>query len=326
MLHPVSRRRLSALCLALLSFCLAPSTQAADAPLRVGVPVWVGWMPWWVAKEKGLFSRRGVAVDLRNFAVQGDAVTALAGGSLDAASLATNDVLTINAVSPKATVVMLHDESAGADMLITRGIDTPLALKGQRIALEVGGVSHFFLNKLLAKYGMSEKDVTVVNMAAPDAGAAFTGKSINAAVTWEPFGTQGVKSGGKLLLTSKDTPGAIVDVLSVRNEVLKNRPEQVRRMVAAWFDALDYVKKHQAEAFKIMAKASGVSVGEFGEMWKGVRIPSLADNRLALGSPGKSGTYGPIVGEMGQFMVTQKLLSKPVSPETMVTGEFLPTK
>jgi NitT/TauT family transport system substrate-binding protein len=326
MSHPVSRRHVGALCLALSSLCVAPSIHAADAPLRIGVPVWVGWMPWWVAQEKGLFAKRGVSVELRNFAVQGDAVTALAGGNLDAASLATNDVLTINAAGPKASVVLLHDESAGADMLITRGIDTPQALKGQRIALEVGGVSHFFLTKLLAKYGMSEKDVTLVNMAAPDAGAAFTAKSIKAAVTWEPFGTQGVKSGGKLLLTSKDTPGAIVDVLSVRNEVLKSNPEQVRRLVAVWFDALDYVKKHQAESFKIMAKASGVSVAEFGEMWKGVRIPTLADNQAALGSKGTPGTYGATVGEMSQFMVSQKLLSSPVAAGSMVSGEFLPAK
>ena len=326
MSHPLSRRRLSALCLAMLSLCAAPSIHSADAPLRVGVPVWVGWMPWWVAKEKGLFAKRGVKVELRNFAVRGDAVTALAGGSLDAASLATNDILTINAAGPKASIVLLHDESAGADMLITRGIDTPQALKGQRIALEIGGVSHFFLINLLAKYGMTEKDVTLVNMAAPDAGAAFTAKSIKAAVTWEPFGTQGVKSGGKLLLTSKDTPGAIVDVLSVRNEVLKTHPEQVRRMIAAWFDALDYVKKHQAESFKIMAKASGVSVAEFGDMWKGVRIPSLNENQLALGATSKPGTYGATVGEMGKFMITQKLLSNSVAPESMVTGDFLPAK
>lgn len=306
---------------------LAPAPAfAAPATLRIGVPVWVGWMPWWVAQEKGLFAKRGVSVELRNFPVQGDAVTSLAGGSLDAASLATNDVLTINAAGPKASVVLLHDESAGADMLITRGIDTPQALKGQRIALEVGGVSHFFLTKLLAKYGMTEKDVTLVNMAAPDAGAAFTAKSIKAAVTWEPFGTQGVKSGGKLLLTSKDTPGAIVDVLSVRNEVLKAHPEQVRRLVAAWFDALDYVKKHQAESFKIMAKASGVSVAEFSEMWKGVRIPTLTDNQAALGSKGTPGTYGATVGEMSQFMVTQKLISNPVAADSMVTGDFLPAK
>ena len=318
-----TRRGASALLLALLTLCSLPAAQAADAPLRIGVPVWVGWMPWWVAQERGLFKRRGVNVELRNFAVQGDAVAALAGGNLDAASLATNDVITINASGPKASVVLLHDESAGADMLIVRGIDSPKALRGQRIALEVGGVSHFLLTKMLAKYGMAEKDVTVVNMAAADAGAAFTAKSINAAVTWEPFGTQGVKSGGKVLLSSKDTPGAIVDVLSIRNEVLKAKPGQVRALVASWFDALDYVQKNQEDAFKIMAKASGVTVAEFAEMWKGVHIPTLAEKKAALAA---NGAFRTTVGDMGRFMQSQKLLTQAVAADSMVSGEFLSAK
>ncbi len=313
-----------ALQLAALMLCISTASLAADAPLRIGVPVWVGWMPWWVAQEEGLFKKHGVAVELVNFPVQGDAVQALASGQLDGASLATNDILTINGSGPKVSVVLLHDESAGADMLIVRGIDAPKGLKGQRIAVEVGGVSHFFLTKLLGKYGMSEKDVTVVNMAAPDAGAAFAAKSINAAVTWEPFGTQGIKSGGKLLLSSKDTPGAIVDVLGMRNAVLKAKPDQVRGLIAAWFDALDYVEKNQEESFKIMAKASGVSVPEFADMWRGVRIPTLADNGKALGLKGAKGTFNATVEEMSRFMVAQKLLPKGVAPGAMVKGDYLP--
>lgn len=322
----MTRRGATAMLAALLVACVLPAGHAAETPLRIGVPVWVGWMPWWVAQEKGLFKARGVAVELRNFAVQGDAVTALASGQLDGASLATNDILTINAAGPKASVVLQHDESAGADMLIVRGIDTPKGLKGQRIALEVGGVSHFFLVKLLARHGLKEKDVTVVNMAAPEAGAAFAANSINATVTWEPFGTQGIKAGGKLLLSSKDTPGAIVDVLGVRNDVLKSRPDQVRRLVAVWFDALDHVRTHRDESFAIMAKASGVSVEEFAEMWKGVRIPTLAENRSALTAKAGPGAYRATVGEMGRFMVSQKLLAKAVAADAMVSADYLPGK
>ncbi|MBX9964629.1 MAG: ABC transporter substrate-binding protein [Burkholderiales bacterium] len=317
-------RLVSALGAAALALCLSTGAVAADAPLRIGVPVWVGWMPWWVAQEEGLFKKHGVAVELVNFPVQGDAVQALASGQLDGASLATNDILSINGGGPKVTVVLLHDESAGADMLIARGIDSPKALKGQRIAVEVGGVSHFFLTKLLAKYGMTEKDVTVVNMAAPDAGAAFAAKSINAAVTWEPFGTQGIKSGGKLLLSSKDTPGAIVDVLGIRNDVLKTKSDQVRRLIAAWFEALEYVHAHQDESFRIMAKASGVSVPEFADMWKGVRIPTLAENGKALGQKGGKGTFHATAEDMSRFMVAQKLLPKGVAPDGMIKGDYLP--
>ena len=316
------------LCMTLCAMLAGGSitAHAAEPALRIGVPVWVGWMPWWVAKEKGLFKKNGVNVKLRNFAVQGDAVQALAGGSLDLSSVATNDILSVNATGPKASVVLLHDESAGADMMITRGIDTPAGLKGQRIAVEVGGVSHFFLSKLLTKNGLTEKDVTVVNMTAPDAGAAFAVKAINVAVTWEPYGSQGVKAGGKVLLSSKDTPGAIVDVLGARNDVLKNRPDAVRRVIASWFDALQYVEQHRDESFKIMAKASGVTVAEFAEMWQGVRIFSLADNKAALESGTATGNFRATVDDMSRFMVEQKLLEKPVPAASMVSADYLPQK
>lgn len=316
-------RCLSVLALAatLLSLAPPPAAMAAEPALKVGIPVWVGWMPWWVAQEKGLFKANGLEVELRNFAVQGDAVLALASGKLDAASVATNDVLTVNAEGPKASVVLLHDESAGADMMIARGIDTPAGLKGQRIAVEVGGVSHFFLSKLLSQNGLGEEDVTIVNMTAADAGAAFVAKAIPVVVTWEPYGTQGIKSGGKLLLSSKDTPGAIVDVLGVSNATLKAQPDAVRKLVKAWFDALDYVAAHREESFAIMAKASGVSVAEFADMWAGVRIFSAADNAAALGA---LGSYQATVDAMSAFMVRQKLLAAPVAASSMVSAGFLP--
>ncbi len=120
-----------------------------------------------------------------------------------------------------------------------------------------------------------------------------------------------------------DTPGALVDVLGIRNDVLKKRPDQVRRLLQSWFDALDYVAQHQSEAFAIMAKASGVSVAEFEEMWQGVRIFTLEDNRKALGS---AGGFNTTVEEMGKFMVAQKLLARPVAPQKMVTADMLPAK
>ena len=115
-------------------------------------------------------------------------------------------------------------------------------------------------------------------------------------------------------------------MLGVGNDVLKNRPDAVKLLVASWFDALEYVKKHQAESFKIMAKASGVSVAEFTEMWKGVRIPTLAENQAALGTAPGSGSYRKTVESMSSFMIEQKLITQPVAADSMVSGAFLPAK
>jgi hypothetical protein len=70
----------------------------------------------------------------------------------------------------------------------------------------------------------------------------------------------------------------------------------------------------------------GESVEEFAEMWKGVRIPSLKENRGALAVKAGAGGYRATVAEMGRFMVSQKLLAKAVTADAMVSADYLPEK
>lgn len=297
--------------------------QAAPAPLQVGVNMWVGWMPWWIVEQKGLLKKQHVNAKLKFFGVQSDSMNALAAGHLDACSLATNDVISVNRVSKVASIVLLNDESSGADLLVTRGIKSGKELKGQKIAVELGGVSHFFLTKVLEKNGLSEKDVVLVNMTAADAGSAFVAKRINAAVTWEPYGSQALKSGGVALFTSKATPNAIVDVLAFRNEVINQRPEDVKKLVQVWFEAMKFIETNPDEAFAIMAKASSVTVPEFKEMWRGVKMYTLRENIEAFGSSAQPGPYFRTVDDMSTFMVKQKLIDRPVSAKGMLDARFL---
>lgn len=301
----------------------ASPVQAAQAPLQVGVNLWVGWMPWWIVEQKGLLEKHKVNAKLKFFGVQSESMNALAAGHLDACSLATNDVISINREKSVASIVLLNDESSGADMLITRGIKSGKELAGQKIAVEMGGVSHFFLAKILEKNGLTEKDVILTNMAAADAGAAFIAKGINAAVTWEPYASQAIKSGGTALFTSKDTPNMIVDVLAVRNEVMKQRPDDVKKLIEVWFEALKFVETNPDEAFEIMAKASDVSVPEFKEMWRGVKMYTLKDNLAAFGSSAQPGPYYKTVDDMSGFMVKQKLIERPVGSRSMLNANFL---
>lgn len=312
---------LSVIALAIFPAALPQAVAATAKPLEVGINVWVGWMPWWIVEQKGLLKKHGANVRLKFFGVQSESMAALASNHLDACALATNDVISVNRAKAHSSIVLLNDESSGADMLIARGLKSGSELKGRKIAVEMGGVSHFFLSKLLEKSGLSERDVTLTNMTAADAGAAFIARGVDVAVTWEPYASQAIKAGGTALLTSKDTPNLIVDVLAVRNPVLKTRREDLVRLVAAWFDALDYVRTNPEDAFRIMAKASDVSVEELRGMWSGVKMYSREDNLAAFGTG--DGPYYATVDGMSAFMVRQKLLSRPVSAKSMLDSSLL---
>lgn len=318
------KKRIARLLIGLITMTWsAMPALAAERPLQVGVNLWVGWMPWWIVKEKDLLQKHGANAELVFFGVQSDSVTALAAGHLDACSLATNDVVSVNAKGVPVRIVLLNDESYGADMLITRDIGKFEALAGKQIALEVGGVSHFFLATALSMHGMTEKDVNLLNMTAADAGSAFLAKAVDAAVTWEPYASQAIRSGGTALVTSRDTPNAIVDVLAVSDSAARQRADDIRRVIDAWFEALEYVDTHPEDAFRIMAKASDVSVEEFKVMWEGVRMYNRESNLTALGKPSEQGPYYATVANMSRFMQSQKLISNPVDPTGVIDASFL---
>jgi NitT/TauT family transport system substrate-binding protein len=324
--NPIRRRALLGLITCVLATLLTvPATQSApnEKPLKVGINTWVGWMPWWIVKEKDLLKKHGVNAELKFFSAQGDSAQALAAGQIDACCLSTNDILSINKDGPSTTIVLMNDESSGADQIIARGINNGAELKGQKIAVELGGVSHFFLSQILKKNGLTESDVTLTNMTAADAGAAIVSKAINVGVTWEPFASKAVASGGKVLFSSKDTPNTIVDILGVRTPLITKRSADLQKLVDVWFAALAYVEKNPDDAFKIMAKASEVSVPEFKEMWAGVKMYSAADNKAAFGSAKKPGPFHATVADMAEFMVGQKLVEKTIAPAQMLDPRFI---
>ncbi|WP_312886509.1 ABC transporter substrate-binding protein [Paenibacillus foliorum] len=152
----------------------------------------------------------------------------------------------------------MNDNSFGGDGIVVKpGIQSLQDLKGKKVATELGTVDHLLMLTALSKSGLKEKDVNYVNMTVNDADPAFIAGNLDAALLWEPFLSKAIEEGkGKLLFSSKDTPGLIPDLLVFKVEFTKSRPEDVKKIMNAWFDALDYWKKNLEESLKIMAKAA----------------------------------------------------------------------
>ena len=117
---------------------------------------------------------------------------------------------------------------------------------------------------------MSEKDVKVKNIPGDEAGKAFlTDDSVQAVATWNPHLFQAVEAKqGRVVFSSKDIPGEIIDFLVVSGDALKQAPKLGNAVVDAWYDAMAYITdaKTRADAIEIMAKAAGASVQEFNRM------------------------------------------------------------
>lgn len=119
-------------------------------------------------------------------------------------------------------------------------------LRGKRIAIPSRfAVDNIFVHRLMKKYGLTDADVKLVEMAPPDMPAALYAGAIDAYATGEPFGAMSQRQGFARILhmTRDEWPEYICCVLAVRQELIdKDRPT-VQRLVdnvlaaGAWLES-----------------------------------------------------------------------------------------
>jgi NitT/TauT family transport system substrate-binding protein len=266
---------------ALLAFGLLPGAEAA---VRVGVSDWTGWVAWYVAQDQGYFRKYGADVKLVWFANYSDSISALSTGQLDANSQTWSDTLGPLAKGLPLKVVLVNDNSAGNDaLLVGPRIRTFAELRGHKVALEQYSISHFVLYTALARNGLKPNDVTVVNLAAGDAAAAFMSGGVDAAVVWNPWISQIEKSGkGTALFTSAQMPGLIPDLLVAQARSLQTQRKDLVGMIRAWFDAVTFIQAQPEHAVAIMSHVVGLSPEQYRVSLPGTRFFDAAANQQAF--------------------------------------------
>jgi len=227
-------------------------------PLTIGYSVWVGYGPLFIAQDQGYFADEGLDVALVNVENPGDRFVALAGGNLDGL-VSTLDTMSqyCNAESPFKAILGLDESSGGDGIVVIGDIATVADLAGKNIGVNVGSVSQFFLEYILQENGMSSADVNMVQMSQGDVPAAIAASRIDAGVTWEPHLSTSVDNGATLLADSSTTPGLIVDILVLRQDVLDEHPEAAVGLVNAWNSAIEFWKANPDEAAQMMADGLG---------------------------------------------------------------------
>ncbi|MFC0211288.1 ABC transporter substrate-binding protein [Paenibacillus chartarius] len=303
----------------------ASSGSGSNEPIKLALSPWPGWFVWYLVKEKGFFEKEGVKVDLVWFPVYSDSLSALAAGKVDANSQTLSDTIAPASKGIKLKAVLVNDNSNGGDGIVVKpGISSLQELKGKKVATELGTVDHLLMLTGLQKAGLKESDVNFTNMAVNDAGPAFISGNLDAAVLWEPFLSKALEEGkGKLLFSSADTPGLIPDLLVFKEDVAKNRPEDVKKIIKAWFAALDYWKANPEESLAIMAKAAETPVEDYKKGVGSVKIFSLDDNIKAFGKQQDLTSLSYTGQKTAEFLKSVDMISKLPDLSNVIDGHFV---
>lgn len=273
--------------------CFAVPAMAENGKIRLGMTTWVGYGPLFLARDMGFFKEAGVDVELTIIEEASLYMAAVAGGDLDGAASAPDELMKYRSNELCFKYVVALDDSHGGDGVVTQAdVNSLKDLKGKEVGFNEGSVSDFWFSILLKKEGMSKADVKVTNLTADDAAAAFIAGRIPAAVTWEPhLSLVREQKKGKVLIDSSSTPGVIVDVVALKCDLIEKNPKDVEALVKGYYKAVEFIKKDPQKAYEIMAKGVGGylnTADAFAEAAKGVRYYDRARNIEYFGTPEKS--------------------------------------
>jgi NitT/TauT family transport system substrate-binding protein len=303
------------------------SAASADTSvLRVGYDSWVGFAGIFIANSQGFFAKEGVKVELRSFPGPADTIAPTISGDLDIALTTPDNVMSAVAGHDVDLItIAMIDESDGADAVLAKNAIKELGgLRGKTIAVTFGQCNELLLLEALAQTGLRQSDVTLINMDADAAGAAFIAGRLDAAVTWEPWVTQVTSSGkGHVVFSSKQAPNIIFDSVAVRHKFATAHRKEIEAFLRGMNAGVGYFRSHPEESQTIIAKALSVTPAHVAVMLKGVKIFDLDDNRQLFGDAAKPCPIYSAMEKVADFQVSQRLYKSTVASGATLDRTFL---
>lgn len=241
------------------------ATSASSAELktvRLGFFPNLTHAPALVGMQEGLFKNAlkplGASVTATAFNAGPDAVTALFSDQLDITYIGPNPTISAYTQSEGAAVkVISGSASGGAALVVNKDIKTPGDLKGTTLATpQLGNTQDVALRYWLADQGLTSTlegggDVAITPQANADGLTAFGTGAIQGAWVPEPWVSEYLAKGAKVLVNEKDLWPAgkfVTTNILVRSEFLEQHPEAVQAILDAHIGALQAISDDPAQA------------------------------------------------------------------------------
>jgi NitT/TauT family transport system substrate-binding protein len=210
-------------------------------------------VPFWVAKDTGLFKKHGLELDMLFINGSTRGIQSLIAGDLDFTGavgtsaingrLAGGDIFIINSLVNTLPYYIV----GSAD------IQSPEDLKGRSAATHIPGTSaDFALRLALKKFGIVYDDIRAVMAARV---AAVMGKQVDFTVVTEPGKIKAEKAGLKVIMDMAKLDIPFQFTCSVTTgQMIREHPKRVIAFVKAMAEAVHFYKNNKEQVIRIMQK------------------------------------------------------------------------
>lgn len=307
-----------------LTSCGQTSTTV---PLRLGMVDWPGYEPFYLAQRLGFYGNATgkTPIEIVNFNDMTELLRAYRQQQVHCACLTLSEVLQLAATQTEQRLIMVIDESAGADAILAKPTIQNLAdLKGKRVASDLTALSGYMLVSALEKTGLTLQDVTIVNLGLSDQLEAYNADRYDAVITFDPYRTGLLNAGAKVVFDSSKIPGSIVDVMLTSQAILKQYGPTLQVLTQGFFQAIDYLQQNPTDAIGRMADREKMRPDQFAATLKLLKLSDRASNRQML-DPENSPLI-KVAAKLNAIMIERKLLQQSIDFKSLLTTAMQPSR
>ena len=190
-------------------------------------------------------------------------IESLRGGELDMAFILAPIALALHAQGVHIKIVLLgHRDGTALVVKNDPSVSTMRDLSGGMVAIPIRfSMQNLALIRLCSQAGLPLSELDIVELPPPDMPSALAAGSIAAYIVGEPYAARSELAGtGKVLHHMKDAwPGFISSVLVVRDEVMRQRREEVSELLNTFCREAVWIEGHREEAAVLGARMYGLS-------------------------------------------------------------------
>jgi len=212
----------------------------------------------YVAWKKGLFREQGLEL-LPVYMQARTSLAALASKQIGYITQ-TGSSLTAIARGLPARLVMVFTDKTHHVLVVKPEITTPAQLRGRVVAIsQPGGTVHRELLMILDKFKIDSKEVRTASLG--DARTSLAGLkagNVDAAMLMTPLELYIEKDGFKPLVYLKDILEFPLLGIVVNNDLLRDKPDQVKKVLAAALKGIAFTKSRRDEVVPLLKEFIGL--------------------------------------------------------------------
>ena len=241
---------------------------------------------------------------------------------------------------PQGKIVGLLDRTVGADAVVLNskqynGLQSLIALnqlvqqakrKGEKLSITYAADTPseylaLVLDTQIDAFNLSDFELKPV----ADASEAWElmqdpKEKVAIAILWEPYVTQAQQQGYSVVLSSKDAPNVIVDIIVASNKAIHTKPEAISQLLEKYYRRIDANIKDASQFQTQVAEDGNLSVKDAAFILSGIDFFTATEARNWL----SNGTLTKRIQSTSAVLtLSDKLEGIPTNPENLYSAKYV---